>query len=190
MCQGLFWVMGNQWWRPSYWRDGAYIPAGLDKNLENKFKKSSQVVISPKRNHGKRIQGQQGCCCTWELRSPSGEVMFGQRHEVSELISGWGGSQCSGWGRRPPCSDTGIARPGDRHGLRGQKGEWEGKRWDGAGLGCGELQSSGWGLGTRFCETASCKVPDIVGVHGPLDKWFLTTYHLLNPLLGKGTEMG
>lgn len=102
MCQGLFWVMGNQWWRPSYWRDGAYIPAGLDKNLENKFKKSSHVVISPKRHHGKRIQGQQGCCCTWEVRSPSGEVMFGQRHEVSELISGWGGSQCSGWGRSPP----------------------------------------------------------------------------------------
>lgn len=136
MCQGLFWVMGNQWWRPSYWRDGAYIPAGLDKNLENKFKKSSQVVISPKRNHGKRIQGQQGCCCTWELRSPSGEVMFGQRHEVSELISGWGGQPVQWLREEAPLLWYRNSKARWPARLEGTEGRMGGKevRWSRAGL--------------------------------------------------------
>lgn len=158
MCQGLFCAMGSQWWRPSHGHNGAYILQAMTRpwKQSKKKKKSFQGVISPKRRYGKRMQGHSvTVCLEWALRSSSGKLGFEQRPKLSKDGSWFqvkGAASAAAEGGSPHL-DAGTARTGGWHGLRGQKDEWKRKKWHEAGLGGGELQSSGWDLGIRFYKT-------------------------------------
>lgn len=119
-------------------------------------KKSFQGIISPKRHYSKRMQGHNvSVCLEWALRSSSGKLGFEQRPKLSKDGSWFQvkGAASAVVERGSPHLDAGTARTGGWHGLRGWKDEWKRKKWHEAGLGGGELQSSGWGLGIRFYKT-------------------------------------
>ena len=105
MCRGLFWAMGNRWWRPSHWHDGAYILAGLDKNLEDKFKKIISSGNKSKKESWQEDTGTAGLLLYVGVGEPfwGGDIWAETCGKWGrELLSGWGSGQCSGWGRTPP----------------------------------------------------------------------------------------